>query len=1603
MNSTPWDKNVNNNALSRLSCKIDDFDSEILKLIDADKKDSTGVYKKFIHKFLNYIPVDYRSNTRAKILSSFASEAYDFFKKVPNEEKKLDIQRTEFQNQDAINILIVEKNIPFVIDSLNILIAKLGLQTVFIFHPVIPSKRNEQGELLDVLDKYGSSDSESLIYIKALGSFSDDVIENIKKEISHTLSLVKETLVSWQSMLDKVTLLHNDIRNSKKQEKDSISQEETADFISWLQNNNITFLGVIDFNPKTLKITQQVGVGYLWKENVTELTNIINFSKNDHYSENDVMLGKINKISPIHRNVLIDYILIKQFDKNGKYIKATMILGLYGTAIYYQSIESIPILRQKMKFVLESSNFPVNGYNSKKIKNIIESLPRDILIQIDERDLYCMCVHMLSSMLSHKLKLFIQQDWSNSFINFIIFMPRERLSPDVHHNIIHYLSEKFASEVISDNITVVAQDFAHLFTTMAVKSQAKLDFSQEEIQHDLVQISNNWSDSLMQKFCEVFGEYEAGVKHKAIEQSFSNEYRYRFTATDVVEDLRYLQKASMNKKLVYNFIDKSDGNFYLKIYSSEKNLILSEILPPIENLGFVAVDEQSFFIKKSRLFNNSWLYEFKLSALGEINIPFDLLKSNVEEALEKISCQELASDTLGKLITLAGFNWVQIKLLKSLISYLHQTGFIYSKEYVQQTLAKHYRYSEMLFRLFEAIFSPDKKSQYEEKKLIDSMSGYLDEVDSSAEDKILTNVRMIIQAILRTNFYQKTKDGKYKNYFSFKLRSEKVPDLPLPIPYAEIFVYANEFEGIHLRGGKVARGGIRWSDRGEDYRREVLGLLKAQMTKNTIIVPIGSKGTFYVNFAQGSMTREEYLSKVVGCYQNFLRGLLDLTDNLVNNEIVQPAETIAYDDVNPYLVVAADKGTASFSDHANEVSKEYNFWLKDAFASGGSVGYDHKKMGITAKGGWISVVSHFQDKGIDVQKEPFTVVGIGDMSGDVFGNGMLLSEHIKLVAAFNHQHIFIDPDPDCKVSFKERKRLFDLPRSSWSDYNKKLLSKGGAIYPRSAKTLELSAQAQSLLDTEENNIPPEKLIRLILKSKVDLMWNGGIGTYIKASTENNIDIGDKTNDNLRVDGSEVRAQVVAEGGNLGVSQLGRVEFALNGGAINTDFIDNSAGVDCSDHEVNIKIALNLAINNKKISNEQRNQLLLKMTGQVEDLVLLDNHNQHLAITIASLSSAFNIESFTQLIKELERTKLLDSKVEFLPSKAELARRFGAGEGMTRPELAVLLSYSKMSLDFDLSDSPVLKDEHFEDDLLHYFPKTMQKDFKNEILTHPLRDDIVRTIITNKLVNRLGGVVVNAIKLNTGSSISEIVRAYEVVSKIFHLDSIWQEIVALECSVDLKVKIDMFTDLIKSMRRGISWFIRHSNGSINIEQAIKKYSAQVQELSLTMDSILIGSVRTKFFNRIKYYTDEGVNEPLATSVSILEVLISAFDIIYISNKTNKKTKDIAGLYFECGEKLSLDWLRHACEMQNNESYWNKLSIQSLKDDFYDKQKRLVQIVSLKASSVKLDEWLKQNMLCSSTFINFIEEIKIQETVDLNMIILANKKLEIAIRKLEEISE
>ncbi|RYE05884.1 MAG: glutamate dehydrogenase [Rickettsiaceae bacterium] len=1582
-------------AASELICQIPDYETEIADLVKLSNKDL--LYTKFLKRFFAYIPVDYNAKNKLSLFEEFASKSFAFFKSNNSIHKKIEISKISSDNAPSIDLLILNQNKPLILDSLNCLLSILGLKAKYIFHPIILAKRDNLGNLEDISIDSEKSIAESLIFVKILGNFDQKAIDSIEAKIEQIMDQNDLAYSAKDQVFSKIAELAHSISQYSKNTNQSLVKEST-NFLRWISVDNFTSLGMFDLNVEDQTIISEVGAKAIWRNDEQETKNIIDFAMNPYQIDKIIILGKINYPSPINLNSLIDYIIIKHAEESNKHKTITVVFGLYKLDVYYRSAKEIPILRNKIQFVLENAKFPIDSYNAQKLQTIAESLPKEAIIQIEQEDLFCMCIHILSSLLSKRLKLFIQPYSSESYINILLFLPRERLTYETHSAISKYLTAKLNAKILSDHTTEVAPHFSYLFLTLEIKE--KVDYSTSQIEQDLDQLSVLWMESLYQKLINQFDEYKAGIEFSTYSHIFLEDYRHKFNTDDAIIDLNNIKIACANSKVIFNLTRLSAEEFELKIYNSKKKLALSNILPFIENLGFKAIDEQTFHITPAGDIEESWIYQFTLSAPSVIAINDQTLKKNVEDILDKMLVGLLASDSLSKLVVLCGFDWREIKLLKALTRYLHQTAFVYGKGYVQLTLIKHYKYTKLLNDLFKALFDPNIEHQKNIKDKNQQLISYLNDVSASAEDKVLRQMSYLVNAITRTNFYQLNNQNLPKDYISFKLNPAKIPDLPRPVPFAEIFVFSNYFEGIHLRGGKVARGGIRWSDRGEDYRTEILGLMKAQMSKNAVIVPVGCKGGFFPLFTQDSYdNKNQYISKIIECYQDFLRGLLDITDNIIENNVVHPADTVIYDDNDPYLVAAADKGTATFSDYANNVSAEYNFWLQDAFASGGSAGYDHKKMGITAKGAWISVQRHFQEIGIDVQQDCIKVIGIGDMSGDVCGNGLLRSETIKLVAAFNHMHIFIDPDPDPRLSFQERLRLFNLPGSKWTDYDLKLISQGGGIFERSAKTIFINEQMKDLLSVNVDELSPEDLIKAILKSKVDLLWNGGIGTYIKASFETHLDIGDKANDYLRCDAKDIQAKVIAEGGNLGVSQLGRIEYDQHKGRINTDFIDNSAGVDCSDHEVNIKIALNNAIKNRNLSLVERNNILVSMASEVEALVLQDNYDQTQAISIAEISSDLAIESFAQLITLLEKKKLLNREVEFLPSKNELSKRAAAKEGMPRPELAILLSYSKMYAYNELIDTELFKDQYFEQFLIKYFPQVMRNRFEAEIKTHPLRQEIIATTVINNLVNKLGGATINTIKDSTGSALEDIVRSYVVVSEIFDIDQLWHLVDSVTTNLDSKIKIEMFAEISKIIRRGISWFIRNFDYPINMQKAILEFKDKSQYLNKIMPNLLVGEAKDKFDNRFSKYSAAGMDSSIANSISSLDSMISAFDIIYITNYTKTKAYDtVAKAYFSAGEEFSLDWLRRACDKQMSNVYWNRLSTQSLKDDFYDKQRRLL-ISVISSNNLEFIDWLKENIELANIFTDFIKNIKGQENVNLDMIILANKKLEIFLRKLE----
>ncbi|HEV8044719.1 MAG TPA: NAD-glutamate dehydrogenase, partial [Rubrobacter sp.] len=1128
-------------------------------------------------------------------------------------------------------------------------------------------------------------------------------------------------------------------------------------------------------------------------------------------------LTKANSRATVHRPSYLDYIGIKKFDESGEVTGERRFLGLYTFSAYIASVFDIPLVRRKVRYVLERSGFPEGSHNEKDLVEILETYPRDELFQISKEELFEIAIGILHLQERHRVKFFVRRDTYGRFFSCLIFVPRDRYNTVIRERMQDILLRAFEGVNVEYNVRLSESVLARVHFIIYTKPGETPEYDEEEIEGRIVETTRSWTDNLYDALIEHFGEERGTELFRKYRDAFSPGYRAGFLPRTAVSDVQRMETLKSDDDLgmsLYHPIEEPENFLGFKLFRLGEQVSLSEILPLLEDMGVEVVDERPHEVKPAGS-PPVWIYDFGLvhEAGGELQT--GEVKEIFQDAFVRAWRGAVENDGFNRLVLRARLTWREISILRAYCKYLRQTGSTFSQDYMEDALVTNQHIARLIVDLFEARLDPSRQNEAESERLKQEIEEALEAVVSLDEDRILRSFLDITLATLRTNYYQSTPDGDPKPHLSFKLDPERIPGLPLPRPRFEIFVYSPRTEGVHLRGGAVARGGIRWSDRREDFRTEILGLMKAQTVKNAVIVPVGAKGGFVVKRPPSEGGREALQEEVVACYKTLIRGMLDITDNISGDEIVSPPDVTRYDDDDPYLVVAADKGTATFSDIANELSAEYDFWLGDAFASGGSVGYDHKEMGITARGAWESVSRHFRELGKNIQTEDFTVVGIGDMSGDVFGNGMLLSRHIKLVGAFNHMHIILDPDPDPEKSFEERERLFGLPSSSWTDYDESLISDGGGIFPRTAKSIPLSPQVREMLDVDAESMTPTELINAMLKAEVELLWNGGIGTYVKASSESNAEVGDRANDALRANGDELRCRVVGEGGNLGFTQRGRIEYALSGGRIYMDAIDNSAGVDCSDHEVNIKILLDAIVEAGDMTEKQRNELLASMTDEVGDLVLRDNYQQTQAISQAAALAHPMVDVHARYIHALEHEGRLDRTLEFLPGDEELGERRSENKGLTAPELAILLSYSKITTYQDLLNSDAPEDPYLSQELERYFPAPLRDRFREQIHEHRLHRQITATHITNSLVNRNGPSFVFRLGEETGAAAPDIARAYMAAREIFSMRTLWDGVEALDNTVEARVQTRIMLDARRLVERATRWLLRYRRAPLKV--------------------------------------------------------------------------------------------------------------------------------------------------------------------------------------------
>ena len=1527
---------------------------------------------------------------------------------------------------------IVTDDMPFLVDSVTAAINQRDLAVHLVIHPILDVTRDETGALHRVAPAKTSAtgrlvfqgQAESYMHVEISQQTAADAIDELRRGIEAVLRDVRAGVEDWPKMRERMAATIDDIANTPPgPEPDEVA--EARALLLWLHDDNFTFLGCREYAftgtgaDQKLGVVPGSGLGLLRDDAFSVFDGLRNFDALpedvQHFIRQPkiLMINKSNAKSTVHRPVHMDAVFVKRFDENGAVTGERLFLGLFTSVAYSRSPREIPVLRKKIEMVMENAGFVRSSHDAKALQHILETAPRDELFQASVEELTDISLGILHLQERQRIAMFVRRDPFERFVSIQVYVPRDRFNTDLRLKFQSILGNAYGGTVQAFYTHVTDEALARIHFIVKTTPGNILDTPPEEVERRLIEAGRSWTDDLRNALISETGEERGLALYRRYGDAFATSYRERFNALDAIRDILQIETLLSGDHFgvsLYRPIEAEPRTLNLKVINATHEVALSDLLPIIEHMGLRVRGEIPYEMKISGFDGPVWIHDFQ--TLTEDGRPVDLaeIRTAFETAFAKVWLGEIEDDGFNRLVTAAGLDWRDIVAIRAYAKYLKQAGTTFSQSYIEATLARHPAAAKLLCALFHVRFDPRQSDRTaREQALLEEIATLLDGISNADEDRMLRSVLNLVEATLRTNFYQRQPDGSPKPYLSLKFDSAKIDGLPKPRPFREIFVYSPRMEGVHLRGGKVARGGIRWSDRREDFRTEILGLVKAQMVKNAVIVPVGSKGGFVVKRPPQSGGREAFLAEGIECYKTLMRGLLDITDNIVKGEVVPPADVVRHDDDDPYLVVAADKGTATFSDIANGVSKEYGFWLDDAFASGGSAGYDHKKMGITARGAWEAVKRHFREMGKDIQITPFTVIGVGDMSGDVFGNGMLLSRQTRLLGAFNHLHIFVDPNPDPERSWHERKRLFDLPRSAWTDYDASLISKGGGIFERTAKTLALTPEIKALFGIKADKVTPNELLRAMLMAEVELLWFGGIGTYVKAGRETNADVGDRANDGIRVNGGDLRCAVIGEGANLGMTQLGRIEFAISGGRLNTDAVDNSAGVDCSDHEVNIKILLGAVVAAGDMTLKQRDTLLEQMTDEVGHLVLRDNYLQTLALSSTQDRGLALLDQQIRLMRQLERAGRLDRALEFLPDDEEIADRRARRQGLTRPELAVLLAYAKLFLYDALLQSDLPDDPLLVSDLKRYFPKVLQKSFETEIAEHTLRREIIATFVTNSMVNRAGTTFVSEMMEITGCAPSDIARAYAIVRDACGLRPLWTEIEALDNKVPAQVQHAMLFEVSRIISRLTVWFLRNGKHPLDITETLEAFGPGLTRLGEIIPEIMSRDNLKVVEGRLKRFRDAAVPDDLAIRIAHLTQISAGCDIVRIGQQTGASVDTVGRIFYALGTLFGFDWLRKAASLLPTDNQWQDMAVTAIIEDLVANQVELTQRVIVACGScdqsmaVPIDDdpsdlpairqWAESRQLVVDRMKTMLEELRGAGTVDFAMLAVANRQLRI----------
>jgi glutamate dehydrogenase len=1470
-------------------------------------------------------------------------------------------------------VMIVTDDAPFLVDSIGIALRRAEISVHMIVHPVLDIHRDARGKIVEL----GANGSDK-IHAESWQMYEIDrqndpaKLAKLQEDIEATLADVHVAVEDWPKMREKAKSVSADLEsNPPPLPADEIS--EGRRLLEWMEGRHFVFLGYRHYDlergstedklvpdPRSgLGILRHAGRGTREAGAVTLRGDIRAKAREAEL----LILTKANSTATVHRGEYLDYIGVKTFDNRGKVNGEHRFLGLWTSTAYHRTPRDIPVLRRKVDRVIEYFGLDSASHDGKAVLNVLETYPRDELFQASVDDLIRIARGVVNLYERRTVRMLVRRDPYHRFYSCLIYVPRDRYNTEVRQRFEKIVLDGFKGTSVETQVQISGSNHARVHVVVHTDPDNKIKVDYMAIEKRIADAALTWSDRLRDIVVENKGEAAGIALANRYRRAFPMSYEEDVSPRDALDDIADLESLRERPSTLclnlHRPPEQKPERVHLKIVKLGEPVPISDLLPMLENFGLRVISERPYELTWPEG-GSAWIQDFEVEHRDRVPVEIAKVEADFSDAFLAAWRGDIENDGFNRLLLVAGLKAREIVVLRAYCRYLLQTGVPFSQASMERTLAGNPAIARNLVRLFERRFDPDTQANKRDTdKLVSQIRTDLDAVASADEDRILRGYLNLVEATIRTNYYQLL-DGQPKSYVAFKLDPSKIPDLPLPRPKFEVFVYSPRVEAVHLRMGYVARGGIRWSDRREDFRTEILGLMKAQNVKNTVIVPVGAKGGFVCKRLPNG-TREEIQAEVIACYQTLIRSLLDMTDNIVAGKIVPPPRVVRRDTDDAYLVVAADKGTASFSDIANAISIEYGYWLGDACASGGSAGYDHKKMAITARGAWECVKRHFREIGVDIQKEDFTTVGIGDMSGDVFGNGMLLSRHIRLLAAFDHRHIFLDPNAVSASSFEERERLFNLPRSSWDDYDRKKIAKGGGVFPRTAKTITLSPEAGAMLGIAASTATPNDIIRAILKMPADLLWNGGIGTYVKSSEESNAEAGDRTNDAVRINGVELRAKVVGEGGNLGLTQRGRVEYALAGGRLNTDFIDNSAGVNTSDVEVNIKILLNPLMAAGKLTRGDRNKLLARMTNEVAGLVLRNNYLQSQAISTLELQARARLPEYQHLIRTLERSGDLNRALEFLPADDELADRRKRGVGLSRPELSILLAYSKIWLTNHLLSSDVPEDPYLSNELVRYFPEPIQEKYSKQIAQHRLRREIITTATTNSLVNRMGPAFVPRAQEDTGAQPAQIARAYTAAREIFDMRTTWAEIEALDTKIPAKLQYSMAFQTMRLLRHVTYWLLSQRRKGLQVDAAVAEFRKGVRQLEAEIINVVGGSDRERFEKVRKEHVDAGVPAALAARIASLPAHNAALDIVEIATEHKVSVVEAARVYFEIGTRVGLDWLRDQIEQLSVDGTWQAIARTGLRDGAMRIHRRLAERVLSKtdqgAAHARVAAWLQ----------------------------------------------